>query len=448
MVNCTLMGRNTLIINDEKIAHALLDQRSHNYSEKHDVEPIAVLGLDFNTAFMPYTDNWRMHRRFYHQAMRADVVGKYEPVQLRAAHKLLGHLLAEPEHFEAHFQTHSAAIILAVVYGYDMMSRKDHLVHVIENATEAIVNNGSPLVMAIVATCPFLLKMPSWIPDRGFRKMVEFTRKSTQAAVELPYKWTQDQLAEGSAGASMIRDVFENSEEKGMSKEFEHNLKNASATAFSAGSDTSFSTLQVFLWLMVMYPDVQKRAQAEMDAVVGTDRLPDFSDRESLPYLEAILRETMRWCPVVTTSLPHGSIEDDTYEGYFIPAGTNVIANTRGILHDEARYPEPNVFRPERFLLPNGKPNDDTTYLLGFGYGRRICPGRHLADGSVWSAMACLIAMFNFAKAKNATGEEIEVHPTRWTGGITTRPVDFQCSISPRFPGASEKLARATDASA
>lgn len=78
---------------------------------------------------------------------------------------------------------------------------------------------------------------------------------------------------------------------------------------------------------MTLYPDVQKKAQAEIDEVVGTGRLPGFEDRENLPYTNALVKESLRWHPVGPMGLPHVSTEDDMYEGYFIPKGSLLLAN-------------------------------------------------------------------------------------------------------------------------
>ena len=86
-------------------------------------------------------------------------------------------------------------------------------------------------------------------------------------------------------------------------------------------------TLQAFLLAMAMHPEMQRKAQAELDRVVGGDRMPTFQDRESLPYLNALLKEVLRWHPVAPIAVPHRSIADDEYNGYHIPAGTIVIAS-------------------------------------------------------------------------------------------------------------------------
>lgn len=78
---------------------------------------------------------------------------------------------------------------------------------------------------------------------------------------------------------------------------------------------------------MTLYPDVQKKAQEEVDRVVGSGRLPTMEDRGNLPYIEAIVNEVLRWHPVAPMGLPHTSTEDDICEGYLIPKGSMILAN-------------------------------------------------------------------------------------------------------------------------
>ena len=85
--------------------------------------------------------------------------------------------------------------------------------------------------------------------------------------------------------------------------------------------------MRAFLVAMAMYPDVQKKAQAELDAVVGRGRLPESGDRGSLPYTEAVVKELLRWHTVAPIGVPHRVVSDDEYNGYFIPAGSIVTPN-------------------------------------------------------------------------------------------------------------------------
>jgi cytochrome P450 len=85
--------------------------------------------------------------------------------------------------------------------------------------------------------------------------------------------------------------------------------------------------IAVFFLTMVLFPEAQQKGQEEIDRVIGKDRLPDFADRENLPYVNAIVQEVLRWHPVGPLAVAHVATEDDTYEGYFIPKGTLVIPN-------------------------------------------------------------------------------------------------------------------------
>ena len=109
--------------------------------------------------------------------------------------------------------------------------------------------------------------------------------------------------------------------------------------------------------MFLYYPDVFKKAQAVVDQAVGRSRLPTFSDIEKMPYITAMLRETFRWRTVAPIAIPHSTIQDDVYEGYFIPKGTTVFALSHHIHMDEELYPDHTQFKPERFLDEAGQLN-------------------------------------------------------------------------------------------
>jgi len=130
--------------------------------------------------------------------------------------------------------------------------------------------------------------------------------------------------------------------------------------------------LQAFFLAMVLNPEVLKKAQGELDRVVGKGRLPEFSDRDNLPYTDAVVKEVLRWNPPLPISVPRRATQDDIYREYFIPAGTTVIENIWAVCRDPNIYPDPEAFNPDRFLK-DGKidplvfnPEDRV-----FGSGRR-----------------------------------------------------------------------------
>lgn len=162
----------------------------------------------------------------------------------------------------------------------------------------------------------------------------------------------------------------------------------------------TLSALSTFILAMVLHPTVQARAQSELDAVLGKGTLPSFShmNEDELPFLMAVVKESLRWHPVTPFGVPHQLIKDDVYKGYTLPKGTIIIPNTwyvdmlstfslekfvvlilgwwydRAFLHDSEAYPDPLDFKPERFLTSEGKFNHAVRdpELAAFGYGRRI----------------------------------------------------------------------------
>lgn len=129
---------------------------------------------------------------------------------------------------------------------------------------------------------------------------------------------------------------------------------------------------------MALYPGVQQKAQAAVDGILRGQRLPDFSDYGSIPYLDALVNEVLRWNPGAPLGLFHSVSKDDHYEGYLIPKGSIIVPNAWAIMHDEAIFGvDCREFKPERFLTPDGKRNPDIPDVdVAFGFGRRICPGR------------------------------------------------------------------------
>ncbi|KAK7447390.1 hypothetical protein VKT23_014100 [Stygiomarasmius scandens] len=207
-------------------------------------------------------------------------------------------------------------------------------------------------------------------------------------------------------------------EREKLSEEEVWHIKGVAGTAYLAGGDTTYTTLRVFFLVMTLNPQIQKKAQDEIDRVLGMDnkgvnRLPDIEDREKLPFVECVLQETLRFCPVVSMDMghlpgiPHRSLEDDIYKGMFIPKGSIVFANARGMSLDERIYSEPRIFNPMRFMPVEKGGKGEPYFIGGWGFGRRICPGRHLADTELWLAIATILATLDIRRAKDEDGNEI-----------------------------------------
>ncbi|KIM59169.1 hypothetical protein SCLCIDRAFT_1217951 [Scleroderma citrinum Foug A] len=208
-------------------------------------------------------------------------------------------------------------------------------------------------------------------------------------------------------------------------------------SAFIAGAGSTTSALGVFMLAMILYPEVQAKAQEEIDRVVGHDRLPDFCDRDDLPYVEAILMETLRWYPVVPLGVPHATTKDDVFDGMYIPRGSTVIINVWGMCRDETKFSDPARFKPERHLTADGFVESASSPV--FGLGRRFCPGRYVAVQGIWVAMACILATLHITNAKDERGNPVAVVPEFMTG-LTLEPKPFLCSIEARSPRAENLI--------
>lgn len=185
---------------------------------------------------------------------------------------------------------------------------------------------------------------------------------------------------------------------------------------------------------MVLNQDVLAKAQAEVDEVIGPDRLPEMSDRGSLPYVKCVLKEVLRWQPVVPLAIPHACIEDDEYKGYSVPNGATVIGNVWAISYDESVYLEPERFNPDRFLDP-GVPASPA-----FGFGRRSCPGVHMAESTLFITMTSLLALFDIRPAKDKNGQYIIPVVDMKSNALVSYPAEFKCSITPRSEKTSQLL--------
>ena len=273
--------------------------------------------------------------------------------------------------------------------------------------------------------------VPDWFPGAGFKRTAVRWKKCVQQIASLPYEWVKKGVAEGTAKPSYVQALLEKGVEN-MTEEEQFVAKWSAASLYTGGADTTVSSICCFYLAMALFPEVQKKAQAEIDRVVGTDRLPTFSDRDDLPYVDAVVKEVLRWHPVAPMGLPHVTAEDDIYEGYYIPKGAMLMPNIYGFMHDPAVFKDPYTFNPDRFLGPNPEPD---THTLAFGFGRRICPGRELADSSVFLSIATSLAAFNISKPLE---NGVEVEPVvKFKPGVISHPEPFKVTIRPR----SEKAA-------
>nr|BAL05080.1 cytochrome P450 [Phanerodontia chrysosporium] len=441
IIYLSLLGQPMVILNSAKHAIALLDKRSNIYSDR----PVLVMGGEmigwkYTLALTPYGQRFREYRRFIAKLIGGPTqMQTHLPLEEHETRRFLKRLLIEPERVADHIRKTAGCIILKLSHGYHVREGHDPIVDLVDTATEQFSLATSPGAF-LVDVFPLLRYVPAWVPGARFQKTAREWRKVLERMADEPHDFVKQRMAENTNVPNYTSELLQNERLDG-DKEF--NIKWSAASLYSGGADTTVSAIYSFFLAMTLFPHVAKRAQMEVDAVVGSDRLPTCEDRPNLPYVEALVKEVFRWNPVAPLGLPHRLIEDDIYEGYFIPKGSFVIPNIWHILHDPNHYPNPFEFDPTRFLSDEGRTPQPDPRDYCFGFGRRICPGLHLADVSVFLSCAMVLATFDISKAVE-NGKVIEPE-VEYTSGTISHPKPFKCTIKPRSTKAEALILSADD---
>ena len=253
-------------------------------------------------------------------------------------------------------------------------------------------------------------------------------------------------IEEGTARPCFCVQMAKQQRELGLSDEQAGYL---SGSLLEAGSDTTSSTLYGFVQAMVLFPEVQKKAQQETDRLAGPDRMPTMDDEPRLQYIRGCVKESLQWMPTAILGVPHALIQDDEYMGYHLPKGAGVIVNNYTIHTDPSRYPEPREFNPDRYQYDfqnasDSAANPDVSQRdqFTFGTGRRICQGMHVAERSLFLAIARLLWGFNIEPALDLDGTKIMPDPDKYTQGFVIQPEPYLARITPRSETKADLIAR------
>ncbi|KAL4246392.1 cytochrome P450 family protein [Abortiporus biennis] len=438
-----VFGQHLIIVNTFDAAVELMIRRSAKTSDRSSSFMLNDM-IDFGNwgaAFVRFGSRLKDYRRVAQATFNPNAVKKFHEIETNATRDLLKRLHHRPDSFVQDIRHMAGRIILRVSYGFEVKPEKDPYIDIAENALHGIsatANPGSYLVDSI----PILRYLPEWFPGAQFKRDAKKWRQSVFDMRNKPFELVKRSRV-NSTGPSLEYEVSPDSVAAtlldGIAKKFQDQeyiedvIKSALGSFYAAGADTTLATISSFILAMILYPDVQRKAQKQIDEIIGRDRLPKFEDREKLPYIDAILLETLRWHPVFPQNIPHLTSDDDVYKGYYIPKGTIVVANTWGMSHDENSFPSPFTFNPDRFLDKDGKLNPDVRdpSWLAFGFGRRICPGRFMAKDSAWMTMISILATFDITPKIGEDGEPV-MPKEEFTSGLFSYPKPFVCDIRPR----------------
>ncbi|KAI0718523.1 cytochrome P450 [Cerioporus squamosus] len=430
VVYLDVCGQPMVILGTHDGAIELLEKRASNYSSRQFSSMAELTGLSWLLSGVPYGDRWRAIRRNFHQHMNARAITKYRSVQERETKNFLVRLLENPKDFSAHGRFMFGSAIMRIVYGLDVAkSDNNKYVHMAEEAMTAFNLTFIP-GKYLAETFPILRYIPKWFPGAQFKR----DAAGWQPAILRMRNSSWEGAMETMAIHSMVLDLMERGEDEEIAKD-------AAASVYLGASDTTLSTMQTFFAAMATYPEVQKRAQAELDTVVGPHRLPTLDDENVLPYVSALVKECLRWKLVTPLGVAHVSHEEDEYKGYRIPKGSVMVPNIWAYSRDLRCYADPEEFKPERFLKDGALDRSvlDPSMFV-FGFGRRICPGKHFAQATLFTLLSSILHTFWISLPADETGNPVPLNLTM-TLGVVSYPEPFDCSIKPRS-SAAEALIR------
>ncbi|XP_070581548.1 cytochrome P450 1A1-like [Ptychodera flava] len=201
-------------------------------------------------------------------------------------------------------------------------------------------------------------------------------------------------------------------------------------SVFGAGFDTLGKSLYVFFLYMILYPNVQEKAQQEIDAVIGRDRPPAVTDRLNLPYVDCLIYELLRHATLAPLSVPHATVNDTKFYGYDIPKETPVFPNLHSANFDETEWEDPDLFKPERFLSQDGQSLNKVkaAKLASFSFGKRRCPGEQLAQKELFLFITLFLQRCTINKCP---GDDPKL---KWNHGLSLTPDRFKILTTPRNP--------------
>ncbi|KAJ3560335.1 hypothetical protein NP233_g10902 [Leucocoprinus birnbaumii] len=442
MIYLNILGQGILILGSLEKIHDIFEKRSSNYSDRIPLTMLVdIMGWDLAMSTHRYGSWWRRHRRAFHDHFNPSAIKRYHQTQLTGARTFLRNLLRSPsDHLMDHIRLAFASTITEAAYGIKIKTWEDEYVKLAEEALKGVSEAAVPGAF-LVDIFPIMKYIPAWFPGANWRRKGDRWAAINDRVVNEPFDFVKQQVKEGKAVPSIAQRFIESLPENMTHEQKEEELiaRHTCASAYLAGADTTVSAVQTFFLAMSMYPEHQKKAQAELDSVLN-GRLPEFGDRPFLPHINAIVKETMRWQPVTPMGFGHAASEADEYNGYYIPKGTLVMGSTWGIMRDPEAYDRPDEFNPERYLK-DGKINPAVRdpSVAAFGYGRRICPGRHFSDESLFSIIAHTLAVYDIRPGLDENGNEAKIVPD-YTSGLFSYPAAFPARVIPRSKAAEDLI--------
>ncbi|XP_037331360.2 cytochrome P450 2K1-like [Pungitius pungitius] len=329
----------------------------------------------------------------------------------------------KPFYTEGPLSYATSNIVSAIVYGSRFEYNDPQFISMVKRSNETVRIVGSTQIQ-VYNMFPRLF---SWTKERQLlvNNRTETVRDVKELIMHLK-DTLNPQLCRGLVDCFLIR---MQKDEEACVKDTRYNENNLIFTVtslFSAGTDTTATTLRWSLLFMAKYPHIQDQVQEELSRVVGS-RQPRVEDRKNLPYTDAVIHETQRLANIVPLSIPHKTSRDVTFQGFFIKKGTTVFPLLTSVLHDESEWETPHFFNPSHFLDEDGKFFRRDAFMP-FSAGHRVCLGESLAKMELFLFFSSLLQRFRFTPPPGVKEEDLDLTPAV---GFTIPPSPHElCAVS------------------
>ncbi|KAF8879068.1 cytochrome P450 [Infundibulicybe gibba] len=412
----SVFGQPIIFLNSLKPAMEMLGVKGKIYADRPELTMGGdMVGWKHSLPLMRGKESWQASRTMFHGSFGTHdkmEKGGYHAFEEGAMVSFLRAVMdmdtsGEEDGLDELIKTHVGAINLGMVYGYDVNPTKMH------SLNSSIIRH-----------------IPSWFPGGAFRNQARQWAQDLTNLGTIPYTQSKELLA---YMLSQMKSPKRERRDMDSGLHCWRRLCYRKYPHFTHSMATHppqrLAFVRAFFLSMALHPEIQQRAQAEIDQVVGTNRLPGFADRQKLPYVNALCREISRFHSVVPSGMAHVAMEDDVHEGISYPRDPLSWLTSGAlfvVLASQPMYANPETFDPSRFLDEGGRPAEKDVFDFIFGFGRRSCPGRVLAESSMYIMVAVTLSVFNISKALDATGNVIQPEVNQLSGSV--RRVLF-CSI-------------------
>lgn len=237
-------------------------------------------------------DTWRRGRKLMHTLGMPKVADMYRSAQSLEAKKLLNDLLEDPEDYENHLERYAAGLIFRLTFGKAVDTGRESFVREIYDVVHTVERVAAPGAY-LCDSIPVLRYLPEFLAP--FKREAKWLHEREIKLFRTLQSDIREGIENGSAPECLTKTFLENEDEYGLSRDESAYVM---GTFFEAGSGTTAGAMLSFCLAMCWFPEAQARGQAEIDAICG-DRMPDFDDLPNLPFSRALMKETLRWRPVL-----------------------------------------------------------------------------------------------------------------------------------------------------